>query len=136
MADSLLTFLQTLLDDAASELPFVKPKRMFGCYCLFAKNEIFAAVWKSGRINIKLPDAKRYQALLALDGSEPWKIGKVTMSHWILVPESFHDDTSELNNWFQEAYRLASSTPKKVKKIVRKKPKLSTRTKAPNRVRR
>jgi TfoX/Sxy family transcriptional regulator of competence genes len=132
MADTILSFLQTLLDDAASDLSAIAPKRMFGCYCLFTKQQIFAAVWKEGRINLRIPEIKLYQQLLAAKGSEPWSVGNKTMAHWIMVPETFHDDVPELKHWVNAAHRLAGqvATVKPAKKA-----KLNTRTKSPGRKR-
>ena len=101
---------------------------MFGCYCLFTGGQIFAAVWKEGLINLRLPDPKAYQALLAVEGAKTWSIGKKTMSHWVLAPETFHDDIQELNLWVRKAHQLAS---KAAKTKPPKKQKLEPRTKRP-----
>ena len=136
MTDPFLLFLQTLLDDAANGLAKVKPKRMFGCYCLFANDQIFAAVWKEGRINLKIPDTPLYGELLNTDGAKPWTVGKKVMSHWILVPEVFHDDTGDLRTWTVKAHQLALKATSSAKAKARQKAKPSTGSKANRKTRR
>jgi TfoX/Sxy family transcriptional regulator of competence genes len=109
MANTLLDHLRDLIDQASRGLPGVTPKRMFGCHALFANENIYALVWKDGRIGIKIPEAARFAELMALPGAEPWTAGRAAMSHWVLVPEGFHDDEEELRRWTKVAHGLASS---------------------------
>ena len=44
---------------------------------------------------------------MAIDGAEPWTIGKKTMSHWVLVPRSFHKNSERLQQWVQLAHQMA-----------------------------
>ena len=68
--------LEGRLDDAAAGLSRVTSRKMFGCYALWVNDNVFALVWKHGRIGVKLPDAADYAALMKLAGSEPWKAGR------------------------------------------------------------
>lgn len=89
---------------------------MFGCDAVFAEGRIFGLVWKEGRIGLKMPDPALYKQLHQLPGAAPWVAGDRTMSHWLLVPPSFHDDTQELAVWVAHAHKQACvlpATPKK-----------------------
>ncbi len=48
----------TLLE-AADGLPGVASRKMFGCQALFRGSQIFALVWRDGRLGLRLPDAAR-----------------------------------------------------------------------------
>lgn len=109
-------FLRGLLEDSVEGWPEVSWRRMFGCDAVFARGHIFGLVWKKDRLGLKIPDAAAYQALLDLPGAEPWTIGDKTMSRWVLVPESFHDDPDDLRLWAQRAYQAVVAMPPVVKK--------------------
>jgi len=64
MAKVTISELENLLDSAASSLPKVTSKKMFGCHALWADGNVFALVWKHGRIGFKLPDEGSYRTLL------------------------------------------------------------------------
>jgi len=108
----LLLELEAAVDDAAAGLAKVTAKRMFGCHGLFADDSVFALVWKEGRIGVRLPDAGKFTELMQLKGSAPWKAGKMTMSHWVLVPETMHDDARGLKKWLHTGHALALDMPK------------------------
>jgi TfoX/Sxy family transcriptional regulator of competence genes len=114
---SLSEFLKSLLDEASQDLPMVTARRMFGCDALFANLAIYALVWKTGRLGLKLSDPALYREAMALAGAEPWAPGGKPMAHWVLLPESLHDEPEELSTWVRHAHRLASATgaPKKKK---------------------
>jgi len=101
---SLLEHLRDTLHEACSALPGVTPKKMFGCDTVFAEGAIFGLIWKTGRIGLKVPEPSQYRELLAMPGSEAWGPDGRPMSHWVLVPESFHDDTDELLKWTRLAH--------------------------------
>jgi hypothetical protein len=46
---------------------------MFGCHVLWADGNVFALVWKHGRIGVKLPEENLYEKLMSSLGAEPWK---------------------------------------------------------------
>lgn len=119
-----LQSLQDQLDAAAKGLKQVDGKKMFGCHALWANGSVFALVWKTGRIGFRLPDEKHFDTLMGLDGAAPWKAGKMTMSHWVLVPESMHAKKPALAKWAKVAHglALAAEPAKKAKKPTAKKP--------------
>lgn len=120
--------LKSLLDAATARLSGVVPKRLFGCDGYFTDGNIFALVWKEGRIGIKLPDEKAEAELRGIAGAGPWRPGgKMSMSHWVLVPPRFHDEPAALAAWTRKAHALAVAAgpkpdgPRKARK--RAKPK-------------
>jgi TfoX/Sxy family transcriptional regulator of competence genes len=117
--------LEEILNSATAGLSKLSSKKMFGCHAIWADGNVFALVWKHGRIGVKLPEETRYEKLMSLSGAEPWKAGPMKMAHWVLVPESFHSKSSELKNWASQAHELCSKLVKKAapKKTASKKKK-------------
>lgn len=116
---SLFPHLLELLEEASRELPGVSPRRMFGCDALFAYGNIYALVWKDGRIGLKLPEPSLYEELMAMPGAARWEVGpSQAMSTWVLVPEDFHDDSEQLQVWVRRAHELASKRPPKALKLM------------------
>lgn len=109
--DPLLDYLRTLLDEASAWLPGVTSRQMFGCYALFAGGNIYAFVWNDGRIALRLSDPEPFAEMIALPGTDRWTLGDKPMNHWLLVPESFHDDTDLLRSWVTRAHVLAAILP-------------------------
>lgn len=103
-----LEALHEKLVAAVVGLADVNEKKMFGCQALFAGANIFALVWKLGRLGLRLPDDKKFEELMSFEGAEPWKAGPMTMSHWVLVPPKFHDDPKALAAWVKRAHALAA----------------------------
>jgi TfoX/Sxy family transcriptional regulator of competence genes len=101
--------LLATLRTAAERLTDVEEKKMFGCEALFVNGAIFALVWKTGRIGVKLPEPKRFDALAALKGTEPWRAGPMVMAHWLLVPPSIDADVKKLVPWVKEAHAMAAA---------------------------
>ncbi len=52
--------LEEILNSVANKLPKVSSKKMFGCHAMWADGNVFAMVWKHGRIGVKLPEEKQY----------------------------------------------------------------------------
>lgn len=102
-------FLIEIVEEITASLPDVSRRRMFGCDAYFAGDRIFALLWKTGRIGLKLPDPSAHAELLAMPGSETWSIGAKTMSNWTLVPEAWHDEPEALAPWLRRAYALSTS---------------------------
>jgi TfoX/Sxy family transcriptional regulator of competence genes len=118
MASNILDNLQQILTEAAENLRGVTDKKMFGCYALWTNENVFALVWKHGRIGLKLPDQTSYASLLSLKGAEPWKAGPRQMAHWVLVPESFHKKPAFIKTWAVLAHQQCSRLDRKPKPAV------------------
>lgn len=105
------TQLLASLEGAVRGLSDVHKRRMFGCDALFRGSAIFGLIWKTGRIGLKLTDGAAFDELMACEGSAPWSAGTKTMSHWVLVPPSFHNDATALRRWARLAYDRAGTAP-------------------------
>jgi TfoX/Sxy family transcriptional regulator of competence genes len=113
LANESLDELLGVLESAATGLAGVSKKRMFGCDGLFASGNIFGLVWKQGRIGVRLPNEIAYAEAMKMPGSSPWVAGTMTMSHWVLLPDTFHTDGARLGAWVRRAHALAQSAPKR-----------------------
>lgn len=65
----MLDHLLELLEEGSSKLPGVTRRKMFGCEALFANANIYALVWKEGRIDTLSGWVKRAHAF-ALDAKK------------------------------------------------------------------
>lgn len=111
--------LLEILRSASADLPDVHEKKMFGCDALFASGRIFALIWKTGRIGVKLPEPDRYEALASQRGAAPWTLGEKVIKSWVLVPPKL-EEPKALGPWLAEAHAMARASPKK--KAAAKKP--------------
>jgi len=102
----LLLELRSRLDDLTADLPQVTVRRMFGCDAFLARGAIFAMVWREGRIGLRLPD-ELLAELRALPGADSWRHRDMVVRQWVLVPESFHDDSDSLASWVRKAHAAA-----------------------------
>ncbi len=128
MGSSSIADLEKILTSVTDDLPKVTAKKMFGCHALWANGNVFALVWKHGRIGFKLPDDSSYESLIKLNGAEPWKAGPMKMAHWVLVPETFHSKKAELRKWALKAHEQCSTLEPKPKKKVSAKKKVTKKT--------
>lgn len=112
----LIEELEATANAAADGLPRMTVKKMFGCHALFANGNVFGLVWKEGRIGVRLPDETSFKKLMDQKGSAPWKAGKMTMSHWVLVPEGMHKDGATLRSWFKQGHAMALAAEPKAAK--------------------
>ena len=125
--------LESLVNAATSKMQKITSKKIFGCHAVWVNENVFALVWKHGRIGVKLPVEKSFDLLMSAKGAEPWKAGPMKMAHWVLVPEKFHSDKTELKKWVKKAYdecselkkqskglKKAKAKPKSVNKVVKK----------------
>lgn len=119
--------LEQLLNDAVRDLKSTTAKKMFGCHAIWSNDQVFALVWKHGRLGFKLPDVDTYSELMGKTGADPWKAGPKQMAHWVLVPESFHNKPAELKKWAAKAQELCS---KLEAKPAKKKAEVARPTKA------
>jgi TfoX/Sxy family transcriptional regulator of competence genes len=120
ISEDKISELEGILTSAASGLSKMTAKKMFGCHALWADGNVFALVWKHGRIGVKLPEESLYEKLMSSSGAEPWKAGPMKMAHWVLVPESFHAKAAELKKWAQQAHALCIKLEKKAKPAPKK----------------
>lgn len=115
MEKEIISALEKKLNTATSGLTMVTAKKMFGCHAAWADGNVFALVWKHGRIGVKLPDEAAYESLMQVKGAEPWKAGPMKMAHWVLVPESYHTKPAQLKKWAAKAHALCIKLEKKPK---------------------
>jgi|SRR5579862_708684 len=111
-SDQTIERLKSVLCEASRGLPGVTDRKMFGCHALFANNNIYALVWKTGRIGLRLPDVELFNELMSKGGSEPWTAGNRTMAHWVLVPKIFERKADLLSRWANAAHHLAAKAPR------------------------
>lgn len=78
-----------------------------------AYGNVFGHVWKEGRIGLKLTNDTDYFELLNKSGAGPWKAGSMAISHWVLVPKSFHKNPTETSKWAERAPGQALSADQK-----------------------
>lgn len=133
--------LRELIEEGSTGLPGVAPRRMFGCDAFFAYGNIYALIWKEGRIALRMPVSEAFEELRALPGADSWSVGSgKTMAGWVLVPEDFHDEPELLGKWVRRAYDFAARIPPKQPKAptsrAKAAPKAAAKTpsvkKAPN----
>lgn len=120
--------LVEVLRAASGELPDVTEKKMFGCDALFARGKIFAMVWKTRRIAVKLTDAERHAVLAKQKGAEPWSPGGMGVKNWLLVPPAL-EKPAALRPWLAEAHAMAAAKaePAPKKKAAAKKKKAAAK---------
>lgn len=110
-----LTRLKALLDGALAGLENVEPKRLFGCDGWFAGGNIFALVWKEGRLGLRLSDPDLQAEALAQPGAGPWVVDGKPVKHWVLLPTEWHRQGATLRSWGRKAHSLALARPEKSK---------------------
>lgn len=108
-----LARLKALLDGALAGLEAVELKQLFGCDGYFVRGNIFAMVWKEGRLGLRLSDAEQHAELLACTGASPWVFGPKAVKHWVLLPKDWQRQPAKLRAWGRKAYALASERPEK-----------------------
>lgn len=108
-----------IMSEACEGIQLVR-RRMFGGYGFFAPNGgMFAGVLSDGAVILRLALGEAREELIAL-GGQPWvfegRAKPITMHQWIVIPDSFYDDTDSLHVWLKRAHALAPS------KVREKKP--------------
>lgn len=113
-----LGWLKEQIEGAIGNRRDVSCKRMFGCDAFFRGANIFAMVWKEGRIAVKLPGDAAYAELRAVRGVDPWSPGgKMIMRGWLMLPPAWHEDEDQLGHWLGRAHTDAgSAAPKRAAK--------------------
>ena len=106
--------LKELVEQSALKLPAVSHRKMFGCDAWFSRGQIFSLIWKTGRVAVRLPEAKAYADALALAGADVWSVAAKMkpMAHWVLLPEGYNDDEEEVEAWVKRAHQLAKPAVK------------------------
>jgi TfoX/Sxy family transcriptional regulator of competence genes len=104
---------KALLDGAVAGLDGVEPKRLFGCDGYFVGGNIFASVWKDGRLLLRLEDPAAYAELASLPGAEPWAVGGRPMRHWLALPRLWQAQPAKLKAWCRRAWAAAVAKPEK-----------------------
>jgi hypothetical protein len=87
-----------LVTEVTGKHPEIRLSSMFGMPCLKRENgKVVAGSWKDGGITVKLTDAARREAALALPGVELFDpgMGRV-MKEWVHVPAGLSGRWSEL----------------------------------------
>ena len=108
-----LTRLKAVFDGAMAGLKDVEPKKLFGCDGYFVNGNIFGLVWREGRMGLRLESEEDRQALLALEGAGPWRMGPMTMRLWVLLPPDWHRQPAKLRQWAAKAWAQAAERPEK-----------------------
>ena len=96
--------LKSALEQAVEGLADIGWKRMFGCDAGFRDGNIFALVWKEGRLGLKFPQEQEFEARIGVSGSDRWAPGGRQTKHWVLLPESVAADAAELRAWAEVAH--------------------------------
>ena len=131
-SSSLLQHLKDTVAVVVEPWSGVTTQRMFGCDVWLVHGSLFALLMGYGRVVARLPLSS--SALLAIDGAAPWEYGKKkSPTHWIMVPEDFHDDVDLLRDWLRRAYSEVRAMPAKKtpakRAAVKKTPAEKTATK-------
>lgn len=107
MNRELRTYLYEIVKTDLSSKDDVDERKMFGCEAFFRCGEVFALIWKTGRIGLKFRDSAEREKLLAMPGAEQWTAGKKVMREWILLPETLHDLDGDRSELVLRAWRAA-----------------------------
>lgn len=105
--------LEDVVRDTKPEAEF-SWRKMFGGAGYYANGVMFAGMYQSHTIGLKLSDAD-CEALLAVGGSGEG-FGKNTID----IPESMLDDNDALKKWVGKSLDYAASRPPKKKKKSKK----------------
>jgi|GEM_PF-1534076 hypothetical protein len=114
-----LSRLKAVFDGALAGLAGVEAKRLFGCDGYFVGGNIFALVWKEGRLGLRFESGESLAQVHALAGASAWEIGSKRMQQWVLLPLAMHAQPAKLRAWGQEAWSQARQRPEKVR-VTRK----------------
>jgi len=100
--------LRAALEAALEGLEGISWKRMFGCDAAFRDGNIFALVWKEGRIGLKYPQADEFETRMAMDDSMRWAPGGRVTRHWLLIPTQVSNSSESLKEWSLISYDTAA----------------------------
>ncbi|HTB35362.1 MAG TPA: TfoX/Sxy family protein [bacterium] len=108
-----LSRLKAAIDGALAGLNGVEAKRLFGCDGYFVGGNIFALVWKEGRLGLRFESAQSLAEAHALAGSCAWEIGAKRMQQWVLLPVALHHQPAKLRSWGRLAWEQARQRPER-----------------------
>lgn len=108
-----LARLKAVFDGSMAGLDGVEPKRLFGCDAYFVNGNIFALVWKEGRLGLRLTDEPTRTELMALPGAEAWVMDSKIVPYWVLLPLAWHGKPSRLKEWTIVSWKQALQRPHK-----------------------
>jgi TfoX/Sxy family transcriptional regulator of competence genes len=91
---------------------------MFGSDVWLVGGHLCVLLMPYGRIVVRLPSSS--ETLLAIDGAAPWTYGTKQPKHWVMVPESFHDDVEQLQAWIERARREVIAHPPATAKMSKR----------------
>jgi len=114
-----LSRLKAAFDGALAGLAGVEAKRLFGCDGYFVGGNIFALVWKEGRLGLRFEPSEALAGAHALPGAAAWEIGSRRMPQWVLLPVALHKQPAKLRAWGRRAWAQARLRPEKLK-VTRK----------------
>ena len=108
-----LARLKAVFDGSMAGLEGVEPKRLFGCDAYFVNGNIFALVWKEGRLGLRLTDELSRSELMARPGAEAWVMDSKIVRFWVLLPRAWHARPAHLREWALVSWREALQRPHK-----------------------
>jgi len=108
-----LSRLKAVFDGALAGLAGVEAKRLFGCDGYFVGGNIFALVWKEGRLGLRFESVETLAQAHGLAGSAAWEIGARRMQQWVLLPVAMHGQPAKLRAWGRLAWDQARQRPEK-----------------------
>jgi hypothetical protein len=108
-----LARLKAVFDGSMAGLEGVEPKRLFGCDAYFVNGNIFALVWKEGRLGLRITDEGSRTELMALPGAEAWVVDSKVVRFWVLLPTAWHGRPSRLKEWAFVSWQQALQRPPK-----------------------
>jgi TfoX/Sxy family transcriptional regulator of competence genes len=111
-------FAEALPDD-----PLVQRRQMFGYPAMFVNGNMAGGVHEDN-IVVRLPEAKRAEAL-SLDGASPFMPAGRAMKEYVVLPPSMLADGASLSRWLGEAFAYGLSMPVKEPKPRKAKAKKS-----------
>lgn len=118
-----LARLKAVFDGALAGLEGVEPKKLFGCDAYFVNGNIFALVFKEGRLGLRLTDERSREELMALPGADSWIVGDKAARFWVLLPPAFHSRPARLKDWSRQAWRQGLERPPRPAVTRRKGPR-------------
>jgi hypothetical protein len=99
-----------ILSEGFRYLRGVELRLFLNCDAFFRNKQVFALVWTTTRVAVRLPDPAKYAELMAFKGAEPWRLNTIDdqlMPNWVLLPVSFHEDYFLLQHWAHVAWQQA-----------------------------